>query len=150
MTDNAELKRLAAAIESCASIPEEDESAWMRRTTGEKVLLLIEEVDELKAENDRLTTHIADGMDCKAVAIQGMARLTAENEALRNPDAHAMLELAQSYWVAQRNAGERGAVKWIQDEETGATMIFTRGEYRDVLMAAVASIEGRAGKDADQ
>ncbi|MBW9244105.1 MULTISPECIES: ead/Ea22-like family protein [Pseudomonas] len=39
------------------------------------VLLLISEIE-------RLTAHIADGMDCKAVAIQGMARLTAENKAL--------------------------------------------------------------------
>lgn len=39
--------------------------------------------DQLKAEVERLTAHIAEGMDHKAVAIQGMARLTAENEQLR-------------------------------------------------------------------
>lgn len=38
---------------------------------------------DLKAENDRLAAHIADGMDHKAVAVKGMARLTTENEALR-------------------------------------------------------------------
>ncbi|MEE4087522.1 hypothetical protein [Pseudomonas viridiflava] len=35
------------------------------------------------AENERLTAHIADGLDCKAVAIKGMVGLAVENEALR-------------------------------------------------------------------
>lgn len=54
MSDYSELKRLATAIESCTSILALEERAWMRRTTGEKVLLALEEIEELKAENEAL------------------------------------------------------------------------------------------------
>lgn len=53
MSDNKELKRLAAAIESCTSIPEQDEAAWMRRTTGRAVVELFEELENFKAEISR-------------------------------------------------------------------------------------------------
>ncbi|WP_235184558.1 hypothetical protein [Pseudomonas chlororaphis] len=55
MTDNKELKRLAAAIESCTSIPEEDEAAWMRRTTGRAVGELLEELENFKVEVPKWT-----------------------------------------------------------------------------------------------
>ncbi len=58
MTDHSELKRLAEAIESCTSIPEEDEAAWMRRTTGRAVVVLIDELDERKAENKLLIAEL--------------------------------------------------------------------------------------------
>lgn len=82
MTDHTELKRLAEAIESCTSIPENDEAAWMRRTTGKAVVELIDEVDELKAENKRLRrAEKNDAIAYKAV-IERQEELRAENQAL--------------------------------------------------------------------
>lgn len=61
------------------------------------------ERDKFKAENDRLTAHIAEGMDHKAVAIQGMARLTAENEQLRK-DKDRLDALESNYWDVRHNS----------------------------------------------
>lgn len=105
------------------------------------------ELQNLRTDNNQLNYALKQSelryLELRAERDQ----LKAENEALRNPDAHTMLELANSYWTAQRKAGDPGAVKWIQNEETGATLIFTRGEYRDVLMAAVASIAAQPSKE---
>lgn len=48
MSDYSELKRLSTEIASCQSISPSDEAAWMRRTTGEKVLLALEEIEEVE------------------------------------------------------------------------------------------------------
>ena len=55
MSDHSELKRLAEAIESCTSIPEADEAAWMCRTTGRAVGELLEELEIFKAEVPKWT-----------------------------------------------------------------------------------------------
>lgn len=86
MSDFSDVKRLAEAIESCTSISAADESAWMRRTTGEKVLELFEEMDELKAEIERLRTAEGDAMTYKAGmenVAQQRDQLKAEVESLR-------------------------------------------------------------------
>lgn len=69
-----------------------------------------EAYEQLKAEVERLTTHIAEGMDCKALAVQGMARLTAEDEALRDDleqnqyDANAWRNGEESVWIEVFNS----------------------------------------------
>lgn len=97
MSDYSELKRLATAIESCTSIPVADEAAWMRRTTGEKVLELFEELDQLKAESSRLSmfnTAYADTI----TRLNGMIKFEKEqNEALRK-DAERYRWLRAQHW----------------------------------------------------
>ena len=55
-------------------------------------------------------------------------------EALRKP-AQAFLDAGFEYWRAYQREIQpiTGAVVWIKDAN-GAMVIFTRGEYRDVLM----------------
>lgn len=65
MSDYTELKRLAEAIESCTSIAEGDEAAWMRRATGRAVVELLEELETLKAEVER---HRAYADKCESAA----------------------------------------------------------------------------------
>jgi hypothetical protein len=57
--------------------------AEVARST-EREILQLAEIESLRKDVERITDHIAGGMDSKAVAIQGMARLTSENEKLRN------------------------------------------------------------------
>jgi regulator of replication initiation timing len=93
MTDYTELKRLAEAVESCASMDVADESAWMRRTTGAKVVELLEEPDELKAKNESLSgfdkaykEEWEKARDLQSEMDEIVAerdQLKAENEALR-------------------------------------------------------------------
>jgi hypothetical protein len=45
------------------------------------------------------------------------------------------LEAGQRYWEAAHKAGISGAVIWLSVD--GATCIYTRGEYRDVLLRNV-------------
>lgn len=85
MIDRKELKRLAEAIESCASISTDDESAWMRRSTGETVVELLEELDdleELRIENHRLKL-IEEAWKLQKDMPAAIGELMAENESLR-------------------------------------------------------------------
>lgn len=76
MMDNNELKRLAEAVEACTSMEVADEAAWMRRTTGEKVLELFEELENIKADRKACWEEFK---------VQGrlLDQLKAENEVLR-------------------------------------------------------------------
>lgn len=49
MSDREELRRLAEAVESSSSMHTEDERKWMRRSTGESVIELLDELDEVRA-----------------------------------------------------------------------------------------------------
>ena len=49
------------------------------------------------------------------------------------------LAAGKAYWEALHKAGMGGAVGWIEDTEKGL-VIFTRGEYRDVLMQGIPQI----------
>lgn len=83
MTDHSELKRLAAAIESCTSIPEEDEAAWMRRTTGRAVGELLEELQNLRTDNAQLIYALKQQEQSYLVLRAERDQLKAEVEALR-------------------------------------------------------------------
>jgi hypothetical protein len=50
--------------------------------------------------------------------------------------ARALITAGQAFWDAKRLAGEGAGVVWLQDT-TGRVLVFTRGEYRDAMMAAV-------------
>lgn len=56
----------------------------------------------------------------------------AATPGLGGPAGHLMRE-AEKYWK-HANAKHHGAVQWISNDETGALLIFTRGEYRATLM----------------
>ena len=104
MNDYSELKRLATAVEAIDSMAIADETAWMRRTTGEKVLLLIEELEELRenhehvialnhkqfgdairnnAERDQLKAGAIEDLRLRTELMEHYNQLKAENEALR-------------------------------------------------------------------
>ncbi len=52
--------------------------------------------------------------------------------------ARSLLSAAHAFWEAKRKANGGAAVVWLEDSD-GRVIIFTRGEYRDILMGAVAA-----------
>lgn len=88
----------------------------------------------------------AEGFKSWAEVLVTVDQLKAEVEALRaarsSPTPEQMLEMGENYWVSRRRSGlDIGAVKWVQDEQSGSLLIFTRGEYREHLLSAVMAIE---------
>jgi|GEM_PF-5880023 len=49
------------------------------------------------------------------------------------------IKAGKIYWEAMHKAGMGGALAWIEDTEHGL-VIFTRGEYRDVLLRNIPEI----------
>lgn len=156
-----ELRRIADALSASAE-PSDDHSVEAGKMAGWIP------VDERKPERNKLVlaafdTHVGrnyttaklcqDGrahFDCETwyVEVSGGQQLRTVTHwrefdcsalELSTPTSGDMIELCHKYWSERRKAGEQGAVKWIQDIETGALMIFTRGEYREQLMELVYS-----------
>jgi len=50
-----------------------------------------------------------------------------------------LLAAAQEFWDACRQEGQYGAIQWLEGSG-GELLIFTRGEYRQHLMANVHSL----------
>jgi hypothetical protein len=50
-----------------------------------------------------------------------------------------LFEIAHEYWNIA-NKKHSGAVQWIRDDESGASLFFTRGEYANEILAAVMDI----------
>jgi hypothetical protein len=67
---------------------------------------------------------------------QALAAQPAVQEPV-SPEDHLMGE-AHKYWK-HANARHHGAVQWIENNETGELLIYTRGEYRDTLMANITN-----------
>lgn len=115
MIDSAELKRLAAAIESCTSIHEEDEAAWMRRATGRAVVELLDEVQDLRSERDEFFESQGRRMDVlrEEQRIQ-CDQLKAENEALKKTAGDVSVELYKAIgWICHEvEAGTKSATHW--------------------------------------
>lgn len=65
-------------------------------------------------------------------------RMKERLEAESTPES-ILLEHAYHYWK-YANTKHHGAVQWIENEETGELLIYTRGEYRDTLMKNIHSI----------
>lgn len=72
-----------------------------------------------------------------AIPIPASARVPDDYESSQRE----VMESAARWWKHANNNGVTGAVKWLRDNETGATVIYTRGEYEDRLIAAVCSLE---------
>lgn len=80
---------------------------------------------------------------------QQLADVSNERDGLRaqlsGPTPGQMLEIGANYWNGRQNLGiDNGAVKWVQDTETGALFVYTRGEYADVLKNAIMSLEAQS------
>jgi hypothetical protein len=117
MTDHTELKRLAAAIESCTSIPEEDEAAWMRRTTGRAVGELLEELENFKAEVPKWTEReiklIADLERNQRMLLAAACDIGAIGKALKadmNADGDELLGM-----VIDLKAQNTRMLEWLKD-----------------------------------
>jgi hypothetical protein len=50
-----------------------------------------------------------------------------------------LLEAAQEFWDACREEGQYGAIQWLEGSG-GELLIYTRGEYRQTLMANIHSL----------
>jgi len=76
---------------------------------------------------------------------QALAAQPAVQEPV-SPEEHLMGE-AHKYWK-HANARHHGAVQWIENNETGELLIYTRGEYRDTLMANITNTTPPAAQPA--
>ena len=50
--------------------------------------------------------------------------------------AQALLDAAEAYWESWRHEPDFRAVRWLEDKD-GRVVVFTRGEHRDAMMAAI-------------
>lgn len=57
----------------------------------------------------------------------------------RHAAAQKVIDAMYEYWQLSYGTEDSCAVRWIQDAN-GKVVIFTRGEYRDVLMQSVGDI----------
>jgi hypothetical protein len=57
----------------------------------------------------------------------------------RKAAAQKLLDAAYEFWQACHNEGQYGAVQWLTDSY-GKLLIFTRGEYRETLMANINTL----------
>lgn len=99
--------------------------------------------DELKAAIVRETSY-ADGRITLQQANTPSEQVAGYGEAVAqmsgdDVEAGHLLAEANKYWKIA-NAKHPGAVQWIENEETGDLLIFTRGEYRDTLMRNIESV----------
>jgi hypothetical protein len=88
-------------------------------------------------------SHYANRSDA---AIEGLEKCLTDLAALsavpaqvpESIEAHLMSK-AHEYWkIANRR--HTGAVQWIRNDETGALLVFTRGEYSDSILSSVIEI----------
>jgi len=65
-----------------------------------------------------------------------MTNKTIDNKSELARKGTALLEAAHEYWKQyQKDEGGPGAVVWL-DNTNGHFVLFTRGEYKDAIMAA--------------
>ncbi len=76
----------------------------------------------------------------KTALSQPPAPEQVSGEPTREGACVALLEAAHAFWKSEKRHGAYGAVKFAEFE-SGELVIFTRGEYREKLMAAVGGIE---------
>lgn len=55
--------------------------------------------------------------------------------------AQKMLIAVHEYWLWRQKNGLQGAVAWVRDEK-GRLVVFTRGEYADVIERAIREETG--------
>jgi hypothetical protein len=57
-----------------------------------------------------------------------------------------LLDAAYAYWKLMQEAGQGGALFWL-DDSAGKTVLFTRGEYRATLLRNVDQLRFEGGRD---
>jgi len=60
----------------------------------------------------------------------------------RLASAQKLLDAAHEFWRACNEEGQRGAVQWLTGTN-GELIIFTRSEYRNVLMSNIESLSNQ-------
>jgi hypothetical protein len=93
------------------------------------------------------TPHPSDNLQQASTA---QAEPWADFEVEPTGDAHYdagnfLLNAAQEFWNACRQAGQYGAVQWLTGGN-GELLIYTRGEYRETLMNNIWKIPGQEVK----
>lgn len=56
----------------------------------------------------------------------------------------ALIDAAYAYWKVMQEAGQGGALFWL-DDSAGKTVLFTRGEYRATLLRNVDQLRFEGG-----
>lgn len=65
-------------------------------------------------------------------------RTMTEEETKLNKE---FLDKGKEFWEYQDKIGVKGAVKYVINNETGETAIFTRGEYRSELIQFIENLD---------
>lgn len=60
-------------------------------------------------------------------------------DAARLESGRKLLAAAHEFWRACRNEGQPGAIQYLEDTD-GALIVFTRGEYRNRLLANIQTV----------
>jgi len=55
-----------------------------------------------------------------------------------------LLDAAYAYWYTMQEAGNGGALFWL-DDQAGKTVLFTRGEYRQTLLSNIDRLRFEGG-----
>lgn len=69
-------------------------------------------------------------------------RIVSEDEL--QTAGQALLDAAYAYWRLMQEAGQGGALFWL-DDSAGRTVLFTRGEYRATLLRNVDQLRFEGG-----
>lgn len=72
-------------------------------------------------------------------AVRCRTNMGAMMDAKRMEAGLRLLAAAQDFWDACHEEGQYGAVQWLEGTN-GELLIYTRGEYRQQLMANIASL----------
>lgn len=72
-------------------------------------------------------------------------RRYVSEEELQNA-GQKLLDAAYAYWHLMQEAGQGGALFWL-DDSAGKTVLFTRGEYRATLLRNVDQLRFEGGTD---
>lgn len=66
---------------------------------------------------------------------------TILKDSARGKAAQALLDAAHTFWKECNKAGQYGAVQWLIGAD-GSLVVFTRGEYRQQLLAGIPTLPG--------
>lgn len=66
------------------------------------------------------------------------------SEAEMQEAGQCLLDAAYAYWKLMQEAGQGGALFWL-DDQAGKTVLFTRGEYRSTLLKNIDQLRFEGG-----
>lgn len=136
------LEKMRRAFEAAQPVETQQPVAW--RVTGNFTYLPFKNESSADAYMSGLLANDPDGGYKKSPLFaaplpeSGSAAPWESFEVEKTGDeyfdaSNFLLNAAQEWWEASKRANVHGAVKWLDSEE-GALLIYTRGEYKDVLM----------------